>query len=382
MSSLSKICERIILSRINDEIEEHNILPHEQFGFRQAHSTELQLLRLVEEIHQALDDRSNAIGVFLDITRAFDRVWHDGLIAKLFYYNFNPYLIQIIENYLKNRRFVVTVGDVTSAPRALRAGTPQGSVISPTLYNLYTADFPKSSATSLYAYADDIAILASSRSEKLAHFRVQSALEEASLYFKKWKLKPHPEKSVYVTFTNKLHPYDKVLKLDGKIIQMTDSVKYLGVTLDRKLTWAKHLNNASKKGSQAIAMLYPLINFGSKLSLSNKLLLYKQIVRPIITYGSIAWVTAAKTHFHKLQVVQNKYLRISTNAPIKTNMSRLQDELAIVPLKEYLTTLNVKKLDKASKHENPLIPQALNYNPILKTRRNRPKIILFPPPIT
>ena len=382
LSSLSKICEKIILNRLNVEIEDFDILPGEQFGFRHSHGTELQLLRLVEEIHQVLDDRDSAIGVFLDISRAFDRVWHEGLIAKLYYYNINPYLINIIESYLNNRRFVVSVGDTKSTQRALRAGVAQGSVISPTLYNLYTADFPKSSATSLYAYADDIAILSTSRSEKLAHCKLQSALKEASVYFKKWKLKPHPDKSVHVIFSNKLHPYDKTLKINGKNIPMSDSVKYLGVIIDRKLTWAKHINYAAKKGSQAIAMLYPLICANSKLSLNNKLLLYRQIVRPITTYGSIVWSTAAKTHLNKIQITQNKFLRISTNAPFASNMARLQDELAIDPISKYLNTLNTKKLNKASTHENPLIPQALNYNPILKTRRNRPKTLLLHPPIT
>ena len=129
-------------------------------------------------------------------------------------------------------------------------------------------------------------------------------------------------------------------------------------------------------------MLYPLISANSKISLSNKLLLYKQIVRPIITYGSIVWITAARAHLQRLQVIQIKYLRMSTNAPFRSNMTILQNELGIAPIREYLITLNSKKLNKAEIHENPLIPQALNYNPVQKTRRNRPKTILLHPPIT
>ena len=129
------------------------------FGFREGHGTELQLLRLVEKIHQAMDDREVAVGVFLDVKRAFDRVWHDGLIAKLHRQNINPSLVRLISSYLCDRKFQVQIGDSMSSPRTLRAGVAQGSVLSPTLYSLYTADIPKSDTTTLFIYADDIALI-------------------------------------------------------------------------------------------------------------------------------------------------------------------------------------------------------------------------------
>ena len=100
-----------------------------------------------------------------------------------------------------------------------------------------------------------------------------------------------------------------------------------------------------------------------------------------MTYGSVVWGAAAKSHIKKLQVVQNKCLRVSTDAPIRTNMSRLQDELGIMTIKECLIKLNVEKIKKALSHENPLITQALDYNPTIRTRRNRPKSVLLHPNI-
>ena len=98
LPTVGKITERVILDRLNAQIEELNLMPPEQFGFRQFHGTDLQLLRIVEEIHQAMDNRNIAIGVFLDISRAFGSVWHDGLITKLYRLNINPSLVKLLES--------------------------------------------------------------------------------------------------------------------------------------------------------------------------------------------------------------------------------------------------------------------------------------------
>ena len=148
------------------------------------------------------------------------------------------------------------------------------------------------------------------------------------------------------------------------------------------MTWAPHIKSARKKGSQALGMSYMLISNNSKLSLRNKLLLFTQIVRPTFIYGSLVWGTAAPSYIHSLQVIQNKFLRIATNAPPYTNTINLHKELGIPMLTTYLKELNTKKIKKAELHENPLITQALDYTPISRVRRNRPKTALITPDVT
>ena len=381
LSTLGKIAERVILDRLNEQIEDLNLIPPEQFGFRRSHGTELQLLRLVEEIHAALDRKDVANAVFLDITRAFDTVWHDGLIAKLYQYKINPTVVRLIQSYIQNRHFVVSVGAAISSSRALRAGLPQGSVISPIAYNLYTADFPKSDASRIYAYADDLAIVSTGRSERHVHNCVQYTLNRANRYFKKWKLSPHPAKTQHIIFSNRRDTDGRRLFLNQEPIPNYDTVKYLGILLDRKLTWNPQITEAAKKGRKAIGMLYPMIGPGNKLSLPNKILMYRQIVRPAITYGGLTWGTAAPTLIKKLQVVQNNYLRISVSAPPRTNMTRLQNELGVMPISQFIRESSIKKLEKAELHENLLVTQALDYQTTLRPRRNRPKSALFPPQV-
>ena len=150
-----------------------------------------------------MDMKDVSIAVFLDIKRAFDTVWQVGLVSKFYTFGFNPSLVKLIENFLLDRTFSVTVGDHISSKKSLNAGLPQGAVLSPALYNLYTADLPKPIATSIFAYADDIALLASCRIENLAHFRIQAALDLTAKFLDKWKLQVHPTKTQTITFTNK-----------------------------------------------------------------------------------------------------------------------------------------------------------------------------------
>ena len=380
LPTLGKLTERVILSRLYDECESLNIIPPEQFGFRALHGTELQLLRLTEEIHQSFEVKDTTVGVFLDIKRAFDTVWHEGLVAKLYQFNVNPFLAQLIENYLSDRSFVVSVDQSSSTPRALRAGLPQGSVISPTLYSIYTADFPSIDAVSLYTYADDTALVTSSRDVKLAHRRLQSALDTACKYFNTWKLTPHPDKSQHIVFTTRMNPPSCPLSINGHTIPKCQVVKYLGVHFDSKLRWNDHITQTSKKSAQAMAMIYPLYARSSNLSLPNKLLVYKQIIRPMLTYGSLVWGAAAPSLIAKLQVQQNKFLRFACNAPRSTNMKYLQEELGIEPFFEYIKKINSAKLIKAAEHTNILVTDSLKYVPSKKFTRNRPKTFLIPPP--
>ena len=382
LPTLGKIVERIILTRLDEQCEELNIIPQEQFGFRRTLGTELQLLRLTETIHQAYESKEVAIGAFLDIKRAFDTVWHQGLISKLYTLNINPNIVKIIASYLTNRSFVISIGQEISTPRALRAGVPQGSVISPYIYNLFTSDIPRPPNVSLFAYADDLAVVATARSERFAHRRVQVALDQIAKFLSDWKLTPHPEKSQSITFSSRRKLLNKSITLNNIIIPRANTVKYLGVLFDTRLTWSQHITETVKKGRQAIGMLYPLISKGSRMSKHNKILLYRQVVRPMLTYGSVVWGTAAHEHISKLQVIQNRFLKLALEAPYRTSTAQIHEESGIDYISVYIKKAAVKTINKAQKHENTLITSQLNYEPTLRYTRNRPKIVLIPPPIT
>ncbi|GFX47083.1 RNA-directed DNA polymerase from mobile element jockey [Trichonephila clavipes] len=148
ISCVAKLFEKILLSRIQAFSDSNQIIPDFQHGFRKKTSTCHQLLRATNSIIDGFNNHRTTGGIFLDVEKAFDRVWHNGLIFKLIQVNLPPYLIKIIYEYLSNRTFQLKINSIHSRIGSIQAGTPQGSILSPLLYSLYTYDFPTSNGGS------------------------------------------------------------------------------------------------------------------------------------------------------------------------------------------------------------------------------------------
>lgn len=142
LSSISKLFERLIYHRALEVTELNDILLEEQFGFRKDHSTVHQLQRVTNYIKEHKAVSKSTVIALLDIEKAFDNVWHEGLIHKLIQYNFPVYLVKILQNYLSQRSSHVSIGSTLSDVYEVNAGVPQGSILGPLLYNLYTSDIP------------------------------------------------------------------------------------------------------------------------------------------------------------------------------------------------------------------------------------------------
>ncbi|GFW76671.1 probable RNA-directed DNA polymerase from transposon X-element [Trichonephila clavipes] len=191
---LSKITEKLILTRLNSHLNENNILISQQHGFRPRLSTSHQLLRVVEYIKTGFKDKKYTGAIFLDIQKAFDRVWHVGLLFKLIKINTPPPLIRIIRSFLTNRTFAVRVNDTHSSIKKINSGAPQGALLSPTLFNIFINDIPKTRHTTICLFADDTAILAQSASKACVTHFLHKHLAELEDWYEKWKIAINPTK--------------------------------------------------------------------------------------------------------------------------------------------------------------------------------------------
>ncbi|GFW59861.1 probable RNA-directed DNA polymerase from transposon X-element [Trichonephila clavipes] len=184
---LSKLAEKIISARLNDYLENENILVPEQHGFRPRLSTTHQLLRVVEYIKDGIDRHQYTAAVFLDIQKAFDRVWHTGLLFKLIMYKIPPPLI-LLKSYISDRSFTVKINRTFPQVRPAKAGVAQGSILGPVLFNLYVNDILKTTNTMICMYADDTAILSRHYNPNTLTQNINEHLAHLEIWFSVWKI--------------------------------------------------------------------------------------------------------------------------------------------------------------------------------------------------
>ncbi|GFY24586.1 RNA-directed DNA polymerase from mobile element jockey [Trichonephila clavipes] len=229
-------------------------------------------------------------------------MWHDGLTYKLIKLQFPDYLIKIIHNFLHNRTFRDRVNNTYSNTGFCLSGVPQGSVFSPYLYNIYTHDFPQHSTVSTCLFADDSAVLSQGVQLKYTIKAIQNTLDKLETWLTHWRIAINVDKSHAIIFRKwgVIEPPFQLTLFDDNI-QWVSVVKYLGLHIDSRLTFKKHIDYLAEKFWGRIHLAISLIGRRSPLSLENKVILYKQILCPVITYGSPIWGAAATTHMKKIQ---------------------------------------------------------------------------------
>ena len=195
---------------------------------------------------------------------------------------------------------------------------PQGGVISPVLFSLYVKDMTSPSHhVELALYANDTAIIATSRKPTLLGSYLESYLNVLQRSVNEWRIAINVSKSTAIILARAGRRFfqPRPVALLGEPIECVDTIRYLGVTIDNGLNWSPHIDQVRKKTAQTVGMLSPLLNRKSDLSVRNGIVLYKQLVRPMMDYACPAWRSAARSHVRRLQVLQSKYLRPATGAP-------------------------------------------------------------------
>ena len=344
LCSLSKILERVILSRLNAHTELHNILPTTQHGFRPFHSTTHQLHRVTTILRQNLNLKRTTGMILFDIEKAFDRIWHAALIYKLMHFGYPTYIVRLIKSFITQRKFQVTVNNKTSTIRSIPFGVPQGAVLSPSLYNIYTSDAPTFPNCTLAYYADDTALISSLLTWRATERALTTATHEFYAYYNKWKINLNASKTQALLITRKRlrNIPHQPFQLNNQEIQWENQAKYLGFTIDKTLTMKYHVENIMNKTQNAIKILYPLIHRRSTLNTENKMLLFKTALRPIYAYASPILTTIANTHINKLQIMQNKILKMILNLPWYTPTALLHEQNNIELVKDFITRLKEK----------------------------------------
>lgn len=368
---MSKLFEKLLLKRMQPIIERKSLIPNHQFGFRHKHSTVDQVHRITNIIERALEEKNVCSAVFLDVAQAFDKVWHEGLHYKLKHILPKQYT-EILMSYLSERYFRIKQEDAYSNLKEIKAGVPQGSVLGPVLYLLFTCDLPVPENNTIATFADDTAILAVGKSNEETANKLQTAINQFQSWTKRWRIKLNETKSVHIDFTNKRIEHAPVT-INGQIIPYANTAKYLGLTLDTKLRWKVHVRKKREELGIRYRKMYWLLGRNSALSVHNKLLLYKQILKPVWTYGIQLWGCTKKSNIKVIQTFQNKVLRNIVDAPWYIRNDDLHRDLGVEFVDSEIQKFSRSHEERLLQHVNIEAIQLLdNTNIVRRLKRKKP----------
>ena len=246
LSVAYKVLERMLFQRISPLIEE--VLPPEQAGFRSCRNCCDQVLTLTNYIETGFQKKLKTGVAFVDLTAAYDTVWKDGLLYKL--YNAVPCgkVVNLIDSMLSNRKFRVFVGENSSSFKYLNNGLPQGSVLAPLLFNLYVSDLPITKCRK-FIYADDLALAVQHSEFVDLEMDLKDDVQVMVDYFTKWRLCPNPQKTEVSCFhlNNQKKKQELHVEMNGLQLKHNFNPVYLGVTLDTSLTYNLHADKVKQK---------------------------------------------------------------------------------------------------------------------------------------
>jgi hypothetical protein len=346
LSHIAKLLEKCIKTRLMSFLNHFNILSPNQFGFRSKLSTDDAIYHITSHIYASLDQNEKVLTVFLDLAKAFDTVHHEILLHKLEVIGVRGVALQLFRDYLENRDQAVQLGNILSSRKILTYGVPQGTVLGPILFIIYINDLCAININGkVFTYADDTALVFKGNNWKEVYTQANRSLQTVYNWLNSNKLTLNKSKTIYLPFTitsKTQPPHYEVLKLHDNIcqidklckcieIQRSNSVKYLGITIDSNLRWTEHISKCVSRARKLLYVFYRLRNIMSKPLLFR---VYSALVQPILQYGIVGWGGIRKSHLYPLVSVQKCILKVMMHKQKRYSSDALFSESPVLNISD------------------------------------------------
>lgn len=329
LPSVSKVFERVMHAQIYEHFNKKKLFFNSQYGFRSNHSTEYATLELIDRIITEMDKNNVPINIFMDLSKAFDTLDHQILLFKLKYYGFDDNSFKLLESYLSNRTQYVEMDEFCSDTMEIKCGVPQGSILGPLLFIIYLNDLPSiTKFLTPIIYADDTTLFATLNTSNFytAEVDINTELKLVSEWLKLNKLSLNIAKTKAMLF----HTYQRQVEIpdifiDRNRIEFVNEFKFLGIVIDKNLSFKPHINFVSKKISKSIGILAKLKH---TLPAGVLLNIYNALILPYLTYGISVWGWRSRNLF----IMQKKAIRQISNSKYNAHTSVLFKQLNLLKL--------------------------------------------------
>ena len=350
---ISEVFEKNIFRHMYAFLKQHDLISEKQSGFIPGDSTTNQLLKNFHELAQALGTGDEIRAVFLDLSKAFDKVWHSGLIYKLKAIGISGLHLKLIKSYLSNRRQRVVLNNGLSTWKIIPSGVPQGSVLGQLLFLVYINDHCDDIQSDIYLFADDSSLFKKIFNCSIAATNILNKdLLTISRWAKKWLISINPIKSKAMLFSRKRKKSpEHSLYLDGTCLNNVKSHKHLGLELSSDLSWSLHIETICSKSRQRLALLK-----SCKLQLNRYTLnqCYISYVRPLLEYANIVFDNCTEHDKSQLENIQYKALLLITGAKQGTSYELLIEETGFQTLNNRRTMQKLLKFHKLVHTKDPV----------------------------
>lgn len=386
LSVFSKVFEKVLNTRLIQFVKSNNILSNNQFGFRTGKSTEDAVLELTDTVTKNLDKKLKTVGIFLDLSKAFDTVSVPILLGKLEHIGIRGIALDMFRSYLTSREQYVMIDDFTSTCENILFGVPQGSVLGPTLFLLYINDLCNLILTNckIIVYADDTTLLVHGKSWEDARSHAENALRSVMLWLNSNLLTLNLSKTQLITFSlnsTSSPPPSFVVRAHScntddtttcccvRVVN-TPYAKYLGVIIDKTLAWKPHIDHIT---SRTRKLLYVFRKLRSILDHSTLKVVYMSLAQSVLSYCVTSWGAAAKTHMLKIERAQRAVLKVMIRKPIRFPTAELYSICQVPTVRQLFILQTILR-----KHsQTPFYPHIINntrrYYKVCKTESCRTK---------
>ena len=315
-SCLCKTMERMVNSRLVYILETKGLIAETQCGFRKDHSTSDHLVRFETFVRSALSRKNQVLAIFFDLEKAYDTTWRFGILKDLFDLDFRGSLPIFIENFLCDRRFRVRSDSTLSDVFSQETGVPQGSILSPVLFNLKINNIVSavSPGTQTSLFVDDFAIYMEGKNLRSLQRRMQLQVNCIQKWVSENGFKVSATKTNCVHFHRTNSHTEPLIDLDGHPIPVKSEARFLGVIFDSRMTFRSHIKKLKFDCSKALNILRVVGHSDWGADRETLLKLYRSLVRSKLDYGCVVYGSASQHLLKSLDPIHHQGLRIALGA--------------------------------------------------------------------